>query len=80
MTEEELLRKIIREAVHETLSGLGFNLANLQEMQADLLYLHYKRKSSEEMMGRIRLSVITVVIPLLLYLVWEAVKLQVMRG
>jgi hypothetical protein len=79
MTEEDILRKIVREAVHETLSGLGFNLVNLHEIQADLLYLHYKRKSSEEMVGRVKLSVITVVVPLLLYLLWGAVKMQIVN-
>lgn len=37
MTDEELIRKIVREAVHETLGFLGFNLVKLHEIQADLL-------------------------------------------
>lgn len=80
MQDEEALRKIIREAVQETLSGLGFNVNNLYEVQADMQYLHKLRRDSEDLSSRIRLSIITVTVPALLYLLWGAVKKAVGGG
>lgn len=80
MVDEEILRKIIKDAVQETLMGLGFNLHNMYEVQADMQHLRKLRKNSEDVASRIRLSVITVTVPAVLYLVWNAVKRTVGGG
>lgn len=72
--EEERLRMIIREAVTETLSGLGFDVKNQNETQADILYLRKIRKGSEEVARVARSSAITVSLSTMLYLLWQAVK------
>lgn len=66
--------KLIEKTVRETLSGLGFNADDIHEMQADLMYLRRMRKGSEEMGQWIRRSIITVTIPTLLFVLWEAFK------
>lgn len=74
MLDEETFRKIIKETVHETLQGLGFNVHNSYEVQADMQYLHKLRRNSEDTASRIRLSLITVSVPAVIYLLWDAVK------
>jgi hypothetical protein len=67
-------KRIVREAVHETLNGLGITMSNPQEMQADFIYIRRMRKGSENLSQKIKASLITVTIPSLLYLLWEAFK------
>lgn len=74
MRDEEITRKIIHEAVQETLRGLGFNVEHPQEIQEDLLYLRKMRKGGEELSRLIKKTVVTVTIPGLLYLAWEVLK------
>lgn len=74
MPDEEITRKIVHEAVQETLRGLGFNTRSPHEMQADLIYLNKMRKGSEEMTRLVRKSIIAVAIPSMLYLLWEVLK------
>ncbi len=80
MYDEETLQRVIREAVHETLSGLGFNIQNRYEVQADMQYLHKLRRNSEDLASRMRLSVISVSVPAALYLLWAALKKAVSGG
>lgn len=68
------IRMIVKEAVHETLSGLGLNIGSPQEMQADFVYIRRMRKGSEFMSRRIKASVITVAIPTFLYLLWDTIR------
>jgi hypothetical protein len=74
MRDEEITRKIVQEAVKATLLGLGFNLENPHETQADLLYLRKMRKGGEEVSRFIKKSIITATIPGFLYLLWEILK------
>ena len=67
MTEDDI-RRIVREAVYETLSGLGMATSEQHELQADFLFIRKMRKGSEAM------AVITVLVPAFLYMVWQAVK------
>lgn len=79
MSDEESIRRIMREAVHETLRGLGFNTEHPHEIQADLIYLNKVRKGSEELSRLIKKSVITVAVPSVLYLAWEVFRQAVVK-
>ena len=72
--EEEQIRKIVEEAVRETLSVLGIAHKEPQEMQADFLYIRRMRRGSEMVSQRVMTSIITVMIPTTLYLLWEALR------
>ncbi len=72
--DEKTLRRIVRETVYETLSGLGFDPDEPQRMQANMLYLDKIRRGSEFMTVRIKLAAIATLVPTSLYLLWEAVK------
>ena len=78
MLDETTIHRIVKEAsretVQETLTALGFDVHDPHEVQSDLLYLRQVRKGSEFMRQRIRASIITVLIPTLLYLLWEVLK------
>jgi hypothetical protein len=74
-----MLKKIVRDAVHETLASLGFTPHDPQQMQADMLYMRKARKGSDELMRLIRASSITVAISAAAYALFEGVR-HVMRG
>ncbi len=78
--EQKDIRKVVKEAVHETLSGLGIGAHEPQEMQADFIYMRKMRKGAEFMSKKVRASFITVTIPTLLYLFWETIKESINRG
>lgn len=78
MTDDDI-RHIVREAVYETLSGLGMAAHEQQELQADFIYIRKMRKASEALGGNIRASIITVLIPTTLYILWQAVKGEVWK-
>lgn len=80
MHDEEAMRRVVKETVHETLSGLGFDTHNLAEMQADMVYLRHLRKGSEDVFSKIRLVLLTTTIPGILYLLWEAFKNKIKNG
>lgn len=69
-TPEELVRK----TVEETLCGLGFDMRNPNQLQADMLYLRRVRKGSEDMTRIVRHSILTLLASTGIYLLWEAVK------
>jgi hypothetical protein len=72
--KEEEIRSIVRQTVQETISGLGMNVTDPHELQADFAYIRNMRKGSEYLTKRIKLTAISVVIPSFLYLAWEAFK------
>lgn len=72
--KEDEARKLVKEAVQETLSGLGMNTTDPHELQADFAYIRNMRKGSEYLTKRIKLTAVSVVIPSFLYLIWEAFK------
>ncbi len=71
---ENEVKKIVKESVLETLLGLGFDVSEIHEHQADMIYLRRLRKGSESMSERIRGAIIAVSIPTLLFLIWQSVK------
>ncbi|PIR39615.1 MAG: hypothetical protein COV35_03670 [Alphaproteobacteria bacterium CG11_big_fil_rev_8_21_14_0_20_39_49] len=73
------IKKIVREAVHETLNGLGISMHSPQEMQADFIYIRKMRKGAEMVTQKIKASLITVTIPTALYIVWESLKEMVKK-
>lgn len=76
----EETRKVVRETVHETLSGLGFDVREPGETQADMYYLRKIRRGSEDMARKVRASGITLIVSTGLYLLWQAVKGLLERG
>ena len=71
---DEVHRGLIQHAVRETLSGLGFDLREPNELQADMHYLRQIRSGSEDVGRIIRRSAITISFTTGLYLLWEAVR------
>ena len=71
---DEPIKLLVREAVHETLSGLGFDLKEQPELQADMYYLRRMRKGSEDVHKIIRHSLLTLLVSTGLFLLWEAVR------
>ncbi len=69
-----IMKETVKEAVHETLTGLGFNTEHPHEMQADLRYLHKTRKGSEFLALRAKTSLLAFMVPTALYILWEALK------
>lgn len=80
MNEDEI-RKIVNLAVEETLSHtlvkLGLNPKDVHETQADMVYLRTLRKGSEDMALKIKASIIGISIPTALYLLWHALKNEI---
>lgn len=74
MQKNSDIKKIVQQAVRETLTGLGFNANDPTEIQADLLYLRKMRRGSEEMSRLAKRCIITVTIPAFLYMAWEVIK------
>lgn len=72
------LRQIVRDTVRETLAGLGFDTESPQALQADMVYLRRVRKGSEEMAGKVKGAVFTMLATAALYLLWEAFKRSVL--
>lgn len=56
--EERELRRIVCEAVHETLSGLGFTTSEPHELQADLLHIRRLRTGSEYISRKMKAGLI----------------------
>ena len=73
MTDDDM-RRIVREAIFEVLSGLGIEAQQQHEVQADFLYVRKIRKGSEAMGRTIRNSAITVLIPTMVYMIWNSIK------
>lgn len=74
LLDEETYRGLVRETVHETLVGLGFDMQDPQKLQADMHYLRKMRSGSEDVGRIIQRSAITLSFTTALYLMWEAVK------
>ena len=77
LSEKEMqlvVHAAVREAVHETLIGLGFEMQSPAQLQADMHYLRGLRKGSEEVTRLVRHSVLTLAVSTALYLLWQAVK------
>lgn len=55
--QEREIRRIVKEAVSETLSGLGFTTAEPHELQADLLHIRRLRTGSEYISRKIKVGV-----------------------
>lgn len=74
MSNDQEIKRIVREAVFETLIGLGFDINEVHENQADMIYLRRLRKGSEDMAERIKGAVIAVSIPTILFMIWQTIK------
>lgn len=72
--DQDAFRLLVRQTVHETLVGLGLDMREPNELQADLYYLRKIRSGSEDMAKVLRRSAITLSFTTTLYLVWEAIR------
>jgi len=80
---EEEIKKItslaVEEAINKTLATLGLNPNDVYETQADMAYLRNLRKGSEDVARKIKTSVISLLIPTALYLLWLALKNEIVK-
>lgn len=77
--DEVMMRKLVSEAVRETLTQVGLDMQHPHQLQADMHYLRKLRYGSEDMARVIRRSLLTVTVSTLLFLLWEAVKMLVQK-
>ena len=73
--DDDATRVLMRQTVHETLMGLGFDMRDPNNLQADMHYLRKIRNGSEDVSNILRSSAITLSFTTALYLIWEAVKM-----
>ncbi|MCH2038281.1 MAG: hypothetical protein MK137_06795 [Rickettsiales bacterium] len=71
---------IIRQAVKETMIGLGFDTDDPREMQKDLLHLRKIRKGSEELSRKAKTTMIAIAVSSGAYIFWEALKRAILFG
>lgn len=69
-----VLKKIVRDSVHETLASLGFTPDEPQQMQADMLYVRKAREGSDELLRIFRRSAVTIAASGLIYALIEGMK------
>lgn len=72
--DEKACREIVRQTVHETLSSIGCDMSEPNQLQADLYYLRKLRSGSEDVSRVVRRSAITIGCSTTLFLLWEAVR------
>jgi hypothetical protein len=77
--DEKACRDIVRQTVHETLLGIGFEMTEPHKLQADMHYLRKLRSGSEDMMRVVQRSAIALSCTTALYLLWDAVKTLLMQ-
>ncbi len=75
----EAVRLLVRDAVQETLLGLGFDMRHPGALQADMYYLRRLRKAGEDARSIVRRSVLTLMLSAILYLLWNAL-VEYVRG
>lgn len=75
-TIQRIASEASKEAVSETLSALGFTPDNPNEIQKDLHYLRKVRIGSEFVSMRVKASAIAILVPTILYMLWQAIKEQ----
>ena len=73
----EEVRVIVKEAVKETLVSIGVDVEDATEVQKDMAYIRQFRKGSQSLKGNIIRTIIVVLVPATLYLIWEAVKTSI---
>lgn len=76
---ERKTRQVALEETRELLSALGFNLGEIHEIQADLLYLRSLRRRNDEMRRRVGVSIATLLATTGLYLLWETLKAHIIK-
>lgn len=72
--DNDAFRVLVRQTVHETLIGLGLDMREPNQLQADMYYLRKIRTGGEEMAKVMQRSAMTLTCTTVLYLLWEAIK------
>lgn len=69
-TESEM----IKQAVRETLAGLGFDVTETKALQADMYYLRRLREGAEEAGKTMRHTLVGMLVSAALFLLWDAIR------
>jgi hypothetical protein len=77
---EDDVRAVVHEAVHETLEALGIDVSDKQEAQSDFLFLRKQRLGTEELYKWVRRSIIGAALGGLCYALWEGFKQTLKSG
>jgi hypothetical protein len=77
---EDDVRAVVHEAVHETLEALGIEISNKHETQADFLFLRKQRRGTEELYKWVRRSIIGAALGGLCFALWEGFKQALKSG
>ena len=78
--KEEELRKIVRDTVHETLTGLGFSPKEPQQMQKYMIFLSELYESRKETKKGVRAAMIRFATPAFVVALWEGIKHFISKG
>ena len=73
MSDEET-REIIKQTVHETLSSLGLDIENPQEMRRDMAALRDFRKAREKGKTAAIWALVTVVVSGIATAIWQSLQ------
>jgi len=82
MTDEDI-RRIVRETVRETLTGIGLDVSSPDEIlrrQADFAYLRKARAGSEDLRRIARRSAVGIALSALAYGLWVGLKATIGRN
>lgn len=74
MNDDEHIRQLIIQTVHETLASLGVDPRRMNDVQADMLYLRRIRRSSEEMGRRLRQTSLTLLATAMIAALWQGIR------
>lgn len=72
--DEQALRRIIDETVHQTLEKLGFTIDEPNAIQADMIYVRKARTGSEEVQKWVHRTAVGVAVTGALYTLWQGIR------
>ena len=77
MSDDQDLKLLIRETVHETLEALGMDVDDPLEVQQDLAWVRSAREGSESVKKKLVGSAILTIISFGGYLLWQGFKTKI---
>lgn len=72
--KEADFKRIVKEAIHETLEGFGFSVTDPLSVQDDMRYMRKMRLGCEATKRNVLKAAVTFLVPSGIYLIWEAFK------
>lgn len=73
-------REFVKITVRETLEAIGFDMRDPVEVQKDVAHMRKSRRMCDAIQAKSLAMFLTVLIPALLYGLWEALRHAVNRG